>query len=63
MRKLAAYLGMKEEGQRRQARYKLGRYVDVVEFGLLRDEFFQGLEAGGNPAPSSRQEGMAGGNE
>jgi RimJ/RimL family protein N-acetyltransferase len=38
MRKLAAALGMKEEGIRRQAAYKDGRYLDVIEFGLLRDE-------------------------
>jgi RimJ/RimL family protein N-acetyltransferase len=39
MRRLALSLGMKEEGIRRQAAYKDGRYVDVLEFGLLREEF------------------------
>ena len=39
MRKLVEYLGMVEEGKRRQAVYKLGRYVDVIEFGVLRDEY------------------------
>ncbi len=39
MQKLAAYLGMKEEGRRRQAHFKNGRYVDLVEYGVLRDEF------------------------
>ena len=39
MQKLARRLGMQEEGRRRQAVFKDGRYVDVVEFGLLRDEF------------------------
>jgi RimJ/RimL family protein N-acetyltransferase len=37
--RIAQYLGMVEEGRRRQAAFKLGRYVDVVEYGLLRDEF------------------------
>ena len=39
MRKLAKYLGMREEGRRRQAIYKLGRYVDIIEYGVLRDEY------------------------
>jgi len=39
MRKLAGALGMIEEGVRRQAAYKDGRYLDVVEYGLLRAEF------------------------
>ena len=39
MQKLALRLGMKEEGRRRRAAFKNGRYQDVVEFGLLRDEF------------------------
>lgn len=54
MRKLAQSLGMKEEGRRRQAQFKHGRYIDVVEFGLLRDEFDQGLEAEDQPNPSVR---------
>lgn len=41
MRKLATRLGMKQEGQRRQAVFKSGRYEDVIEFGLLREEFEQ----------------------
>lgn len=41
MRKVAEYLGMVEEGRRRQAVYKLGRYVDVIEFGVLRDEYLK----------------------
>ena len=41
MLKLAVALGMKQEGTRRQAAYKLGRYVDVVEFGLLKEEFLE----------------------
>ncbi len=39
MQKLALKLGMKEEGRRRRAIFKNGGYEDVVEFGLLRDEF------------------------
>ena len=39
MRKLALRLGMKQEGLRRQAVFKAGSYHDVVEFGLLREEF------------------------
>lgn len=39
MIKLAAALGMKQEGVRRQAVFKDGRYQDVVEYGLLREEF------------------------
>jgi RimJ/RimL family protein N-acetyltransferase len=41
MQKLAAHLGMKEEGRRRQAAFKNGQYVDVVEFGVLRDEYLE----------------------
>lgn len=39
MRRLAEDLGMKEEGIRRQAAFKNGTYVDVVEFGVLQHEF------------------------
>lgn len=39
MQKLARKLGMSEEGRRRKALYKNGRFVDVLEFGVLRDEF------------------------
>ena len=39
MKRLAARLGMREEGRRREAAYKDGRYVDVVEYGVLKDEF------------------------
>jgi RimJ/RimL family protein N-acetyltransferase len=39
MVRLAERLGMREEGRRRQAAFKAGRYVDVIEFGLLRNEF------------------------
>lgn len=39
MQKLAEKLHMVKEGVRRQALYKLGEYVDIVEYGLLRDEY------------------------
>lgn len=39
MIRLAGHLGMREEGRRRQAAFKNGRYVDVIEFGVLRDEY------------------------
>lgn len=39
MRRLAQALGMREEGRRRQSAFKSGRYVDVIEYGLLREEF------------------------
>lgn len=39
MQKLALSLGMTEEGRRRGALFKHGRYVDIVEYGILSDEF------------------------
>lgn len=36
--RMFARLGFVEEGRRRQAQLRAGRYVDVVEVGLLRDE-------------------------
>ena len=39
MIKLALALGMVQEGVRRGGAWKDGRYVDIVEYGLLRDEF------------------------
>lgn len=42
MQRLALALGMKQEGVRRSAAYKDGAYVDVIEYGLLRDEFLSG---------------------
>jgi RimJ/RimL family protein N-acetyltransferase len=37
--KIAVSLGMQLEGTRRQAAFKDGRWLDVLEYGLLRDEF------------------------
>jgi [ribosomal protein S5]-alanine N-acetyltransferase len=39
MKKLAAHMGMKEEGRRREAIFKNGRYRDVLEYGILRSEY------------------------
>lgn len=38
MRKLAKALGMVEEGRRRSHLYLDGRWVDVIEYGLLRQD-------------------------
>jgi len=40
MQKLAEHLGMVREGTRRKAVYKSGRYLNVIEYGVLRDEYF-----------------------
>jgi ribosomal-protein-alanine N-acetyltransferase len=42
MQQLAARLKMTHEGTRRQAMYKNGKYVDILEYGVLRDEFLNG---------------------
>ena len=39
MRRIAEKLGMQQEGVRREALFLEGRYVDLLEFGVLRDEF------------------------
>lgn len=39
---LARTLGMREEGRRRAHLWLDGAWVDVVEFGVLRDEFISG---------------------
>lgn len=41
MQKLAIYLGMKEEGVRREAFFKNGKFVDIIEFGVLKHEFYK----------------------
>ena len=40
MKKLAGRLKMKQEGIRREAIYKDGAYVDVIEFGVLKSEYY-----------------------
>lgn len=39
MKKLAAKLGMKQEGIRREALFEEGKFVDMIEFGVLEREF------------------------
>jgi [ribosomal protein S5]-alanine N-acetyltransferase len=39
MKKIAEFLGMTREGLRRQAVCKDGRYVDILEYGVLKNEF------------------------
>jgi RimJ/RimL family protein N-acetyltransferase len=41
MRQLASALGMKEEGRRRKAAYKQGRFVDIIEYGVLSAEYWE----------------------
>jgi RimJ/RimL family protein N-acetyltransferase len=41
MRRLAEYLGMVEEGRRRDARYVLGSYTDIIEYGVLKREYLK----------------------
>lgn len=38
MQKLALSLSFKQEGVRRKAEYKNGKYLDIVEYGLLKEE-------------------------
>jgi [ribosomal protein S5]-alanine N-acetyltransferase len=44
MRRIAERLGMQQEGIRREAAYNDGRYVDVIEYGLLAREHRGGAE-------------------
>ena len=39
MQRLATYLGMREEGRRRQAMYKANGYLDVIEYSVLKREY------------------------
>lgn len=39
MKRLALAVGMQEEGRRRQAAFKQGRYVDVIEYGVLKSDY------------------------
>lgn len=43
MQHLACKLGMREEGRRREAIFKNGKFADVVEYGILADEYSEGL--------------------
>lgn len=42
MQKLAVRVGMKKEGVRRDAIYKNGRWVNIIEYGILQSEFEKG---------------------
>lgn len=39
MQKLAIKLGMTMEGVRKEAFYKNGKYLDMIEYGILRNQF------------------------
>ena len=41
MKKLAGKLKMTEEGLRREAIFKNGQYHNIMEYGVLKDEFFE----------------------
>src|SRR5690606_33880262 len=41
MIRLAGKLKMKEEGRRREGFFKDGRFVDVIEYGVLKSEYFK----------------------
>lgn len=47
MRRLAVSLGMRQEGRRRRAAFKNGRFTDIIEYGMLASEFGR-LTAPGN---------------
>jgi RimJ/RimL family protein N-acetyltransferase len=39
MQKLALKLGMRQEGCRREAILKAGRFADIIEYGILSREY------------------------
>jgi len=39
MQKLALGMGFKEEGRRRKAIFKDGEYLDIMEYGILKEEW------------------------
>ena len=39
MKRLAISLGMEKEGVRREAVYKDGKYLDIIEYGVLRRDY------------------------
>ncbi|MEJ7626494.1 MAG: GNAT family protein [Ferruginibacter sp.] len=41
MQKLAAKMKMKQEGIRKEAMYKNGEFVDIVEYGVLKTDFIK----------------------
>ena len=44
MKKLAKKLHMTEEGIRREAIYKNGTYLDIIEYGVLKEEFINDIK-------------------
>lgn len=40
MQKLAAFMKMSEEGRRREHLFLEGEWVDVIEYGVLKNEYF-----------------------
>ena len=50
MRKLTEYLGMQEEGCRRKAAFKDNRYLDIIEYGVLREEYIEKFGESGDMA-------------
>src|SRR5574341_1374354 len=44
MQKLAQSLGMTEERRSRGAAFKNGKYVDIIEYGILDNEFINNLK-------------------
>jgi ribosomal-protein-alanine N-acetyltransferase len=41
MQRLAQYLGMVKEGVRRKAAFKDGGYLDIIEYGVLKEEYLE----------------------
>ena len=41
MQKVAEKLNMKQDGIKRDALYKDGQYLNIIEYSLLRDEYFK----------------------
>lgn len=54
MQALANFLGMMEEGRRREVLFKHNRYLDVIEYGLLKPEYLARFHT-----PSSAQSDRA----
>jgi ribosomal-protein-alanine N-acetyltransferase len=40
MQKLAAHLGFKQEGLRREAFFKKDKFIDIIEYGILKPEYY-----------------------
>lgn len=42
MQKVAERIGMKREGLRRDAMFKIGKWANIIEYGILQSEFEKG---------------------